>query len=124
MGKRHSLQSLGKPRKMTLLSGTSSTEVSAGECGMSTEKESLPDFSEKTVLFYIGSKVAGDGLYLVSPRFEIQGSRLFVVGTLPVEPSDSLSGAVAAVAWDQVNSYVVANSIEQFDAPPRVARPA
>ena len=74
----------------------------------------LPDFSRKVV----SAAIAGDGYsrVLVHPRWEVQGGRLFLVGT--VTPGSSTNewcaGLPNAVAWDAVTDYLVFDSPEHY----------
>lgn len=77
-------------------------------------KDNLPDFSGKCLSLRIhDSEHSHD---LCDPRFEYQGGRLFLVGTIP--PGSSESGWDAnqkgAVAWDAVRNYVLFDSLDAF----------
>jgi hypothetical protein len=76
--------------------------------------KSLPDFSKKVVSFGI---LGNDHTYAIDrPRFEKQGGRLFLVGTVPRGGSsrDWSEGVVSAVAWDQVTDYLVFESVKDY----------
>ena len=68
----------------------------------------FPEFDGKTVAFYAtGFKAVGA---LISPRFEEQGGRLFVVGEAATSSGNWAEGASAAIAWDEVRSYIALDS--------------
>lgn len=76
--------------------------------------DALPDFSTKVVsLSFAG---ADDSQPIEHPRWETQGGRLFLVGTVPRGGStrDWCEGIVTAVAWDQVSDYLVFDSADHF----------
>jgi hypothetical protein len=73
-----------------------------------------PDFTGRFVSFSI---IGDDHTYAIDrPRFELQGDRWFVVGTVPHGGSngDWSEGATSAVAWDQVNTYLVFDSVKHY----------
>jgi hypothetical protein len=74
----------------------------------------LPDFSKKLVsLSLIGRE---QGSVVDRPCWEMQGGRLFLVGTVPLEGStyNWSKGVACAVAWDQVTDYLVFDSVEDY----------
>ena len=74
----------------------------------------FPDFTHKLVSV---SLVGESHAYaLGNPRMEMQGGRLFLVGTVPPGGAsfDWSEGAVTAVAWDQVNNYLVFESAKDY----------
>ena len=77
-------------------------------------KKKLPDFDRKCVFL----SVAGDEhKYTIDEvRFEMQGGRLFIVGTVPrgATNGDWCEGAGCAVAWDAVLTYLVFDSSEDY----------
>ena len=77
-------------------------------------KRTLPDFSQKLVSF--GFAGTDGSQCLEHPRWETQGGRLFLVGTVPRGDStgDWCQGVVGAVAWDQVSDYLVFDSVEDY----------
>jgi len=78
------------------------------------KKSKIPDFSNKLVSF---SLATDDHTYAINrPKIEIQLGRLFLVGTVPAGASagDWSEGAVCAVAWDQVNNYLVFESAQHY----------
>ena len=77
-------------------------------------KENLPDFSGKCLsIRLIHSEFSHD---LYDPKFEYQGGKLFLIGTIPEGASDSDWDAnqTGAVAWDLVRNYVLFNSLEEY----------
>ena len=78
------------------------------------KKSSLPDFTNKLVS--VGLYGEDEGRPLDRPRWEMQGGRLFLVGTTPRGGStrDWCEGIVNAVAWDQVTDYLVFDSAEDY----------
>jgi hypothetical protein len=74
----------------------------------------LPDLTSKVVsLTLAGEEWAR---VLVHPRWEVQGDRLFLVGTIPPGGStnDWLAGVTDAVAWDHVAAYSLFDSPEHY----------
>ncbi len=77
-------------------------------------KTGLPDFTKKVVSVSIAGE--DDGRCLEHPRWETQGGRLFLVGTVPRGGSRSnwCGGIPSAVAWDAVTDYLVFDSAEHY----------
>jgi hypothetical protein len=75
-------------------------------------KTTLPNFSGKTVSF----STADSTLAVENPRFQKQGDRLFIVGTIPRggTTSDWALGVTCAVAWSAVTDYMVFDSVEDY----------
>ncbi len=77
-------------------------------------RDDLPDFSGK----YISISIDADGYNhdLKDPRFEMQGGRLFIIGTVPpnATQSDWSVNSRAGVAWEHVTSYNLFDSEEQY----------
>ena len=74
-------------------------------------EETLPDFTGKTVVFYISSNHsysnwAKDGIAVFSPVFQSQGNRIFVVGAKVGDSTDWATNSDCAIAWDSVFSYI------------------
>ena len=73
-----------------------------------------PDFTDK----FLSLSVIGDDhtLTMDSPHFELQAGRWFVIGSVPegVTNGDWSEGAQRAVAWDQVNHYLVFDSADAY----------
>jgi hypothetical protein len=78
------------------------------------KKTTLPDFTSKVVS--VGIATDNYGYAINSPRWETQGGRLFLVGSVPHHGSvrDWAEGAVRGVAWDEVTDYYVFDSIDDF----------
>jgi len=84
---------------------------------MMSQNHELPDFSGKIVTFYSVNTPPEWAVALVSPSFEKQAGRLFVVGEIaPQVPPHWDDGLHSAIAWDQVSSYVVFDSLEDHQA--------
>jgi hypothetical protein len=77
-------------------------------------KQTLPNFSKKVVSFSFAG--ADNSQCIAHPRWETQGGRLFLIGTVPRGGSthDWCEGVVSAVAWDQVSDYLVFDSVEDY----------
>jgi hypothetical protein len=77
-------------------------------------KTGLPDFTKKVVSVSIPGEE--DARCLQHPRWEEQGGRLFLVGTVPhgCSTNDWSRGIVGAVAWKSVTDYMVFDSSEQY----------
>lgn len=77
-------------------------------------KEALPDWSGKCVsMMLIDESHSHD---LNNPHFEYQGGRLFIIGTIPENATDSgwSSNQIGGVAWDRVRDYVLFENIESY----------
>ncbi len=74
----------------------------------------LPDFSGKLV--YVRLLGVGYTFALNCPKWQVQGGRLFLVGTVPPKASarDWCVGQTSGIAWDQVTDYVVFDSVERY----------
>src|SRR5687767_4972081 len=80
-----------------------------------SDDNNLPDFNGKVVTFYCVNEPPEGAVALISPTFDTQGGRLFVLGKIaPDQPGHWDDGLQSAVAWDQVNNYVVFDSLEDF----------
>ena len=79
-----------------------------------THEKALPDFSKKLVSFSLAGD--DDARAIDRPRWETQGGRLFLVGSVPRGGStrDWCEGIVSAVAWDQVTDYLVFDSADHY----------
>ena len=78
------------------------------------KKTTFPDFAGKIVSVSI---VSDDHTYTIdSPHFVLQGGRWFLIGTVPHGASngDWSEGAISAVAWDQVATYLVFDSAKLY----------
>lgn len=74
----------------------------------------LPSFKGKTVSLVLVDEDQSQALH--NPKFEVQGKRLFLIGTIPAEGSanDWVAGLQGAVAWDRVQEYIVFDSAEDY----------
>jgi hypothetical protein len=77
------------------------------------KKERLPDFTGKLVSVGL---VDGEARSVDCPHWEIQGNKLFLVGTVPRggSPKDWCIGIKSAIAWDQVTDYLAFDSAAQY----------
>ena len=84
---------------------------------MNPQDHTFPDFHGKVVTFYSANVDPECAVTLVTPSFNEQAGRLFVVGkVVPHQPPNWADGLKSAVAWDQVNSYVVFDSLDEYQA--------
>ncbi len=78
------------------------------------KKTKHPDFNDK----FLSLSVIGDDhtLTMDTPHFELQGDRWFIIGFVPHSATngDWSEGALRAVAWDQVNEYLVFDSADHY----------
>ncbi len=74
----------------------------------------FPDFQNKTLSIFIDADSFNHDL--TNPHFENQGGRIFIVGEIPKEATESGWNAkkIGAVAWDRVVEYVVFDSYEDY----------
>ncbi len=77
-------------------------------------RESLPDFSGKCLCLSLEDDRSQD---LISPHFELQGGRLFLIGEVPSGASRSnwAAGTYGAVAWEKVSNYVVFSNLVAYE---------
>ena len=76
--------------------------------------DSLPDLAGKCISMRIEhSEYCHD---LFNPHFEYQGGRLFIVGTIPENSSESGwdDNQTGAVAWERVRNYVLFENLEIY----------
>ncbi|GAB6098093.1 hypothetical protein JCM14469_43490 [Desulfatiferula olefinivorans] len=81
---------------------------------MNNLMDNLPDLSGRCVSISImDDDISHD---LNDPHFEIQGGRLFIVGTTPKgsTSSDWIAGCQCAIAWDRVTDYVVFKNLKAY----------
>ena len=81
---------------------------------MSVDKDQLPDFSGKCIsLDTMDDSVSHD---LCDPLFEYLGGRLFIVGTIPQNSTESnwTVGCKGSVAWERVTSYTLFDDPDEF----------
>ncbi len=82
---------------------------------MDPSDDSLPDFGDKAVTFYLANVPFEYAVTLDSPSLERQAGRVFAVGkVLPSGSHDWTSGVRVSVAWDQISQYIVFDSAEEF----------
>ena len=74
----------------------------------------IPIFKNKIVSVVCENEDTGQLIF--NPKFEKQGNRLFLVGTVPPDSSQDnwMEGLVTAIAWDTVQDYVVFDSMDDF----------
>jgi hypothetical protein len=79
------------------------------------KKTILPDFKGKVVS--VGIAADNYGYAMNCPRWETQGGRLFLVGSVPYHGSvrNWAEGAIRAVSWDGVTDYYVFDSIDDWN---------
>jgi hypothetical protein len=79
-----------------------------------TMKAKLPKFDGKVVSVVCVNEDTGQ--LIRSPRFENQGGRLFIVGTVPEDASQDnwMEDLPCAIAWDTVQDYVIFDSMEDY----------
>ena len=75
----------------------------------------LPDF--RTKLVYVRLIGEGYNLAVDRPKWQVQGGRLFLVGTVPPAGStrDWSLGETTGIAWDQVSDYIIFDSVEHYN---------
>ena len=87
-----------------------------GEDRMDEERaDEMPHFGGKVVAFYCGPNPQYSTVIL-SPAFETQCGRLFVVGASASRtPGRWDDGLHSAVAWEDVSSYNVFDSLSDYE---------
>jgi hypothetical protein len=77
---------------------------------------SVPNFAGKVLVVYTRRRMWGDSVLLTDCTFELQGGRLFLLGTTQPKGSygDWADGLRRAIAWDRVEEYLVLDSLEQY----------
>jgi len=77
-------------------------------------KGSLPNFSNMTISIRLIDESHSHDLF--NPHFEMQGTRLFLVGTIPEIATESGWNAnqTGAVAWDRVQDYCLFPDMETY----------
>ena len=84
---------------------------------MEESSQSLPDFQDRTVVFYLRAAGYDHAPALDSPTFESQGGRLFIVGKqTKVGSGHWAEGQQFSIAWDEVQMYVVFSSPADYKA--------
>ena len=81
---------------------------------MANITENLPNLEGKCVSITIMDD--GNSHDLFNPHFELQGGRLFIIGSVPEGATDSnwVVGCQSAVAWDRVTDYFVFENLEAY----------
>lgn len=84
-------------------------------------KEFLPDFSGQCISIRLSDSDCSHDLY--DPRFEYQGGRLFLVGTIPQGSSESDwdAGQIGAVDWARVRNYILFPDLDTFIAAVKIS---
>ncbi len=75
-------------------------------------EDQIPDFSGRVLFVYLTGKESAEGLYIDSPQIQMIHGRVFLVGITPRTPK--LSDSPFCIAWDRIDAYVVADSIDDF----------
>jgi hypothetical protein len=76
----------------------------------------FPDFSGKIILLYLTDRSDEHNVVLQNAVMENQAGKLFVVGQFAegTTTNDWATGIQTAVAWDNVEQYLVFDSIEDY----------
>jgi len=76
----------------------------------------FPDLQDKIVLIYLANQCDEHNVVLENPRFEQQGDKLFIVGEFAegTTANDWAAGIHTAVAWSNVEQYLVFNSLDEY----------
>ncbi|NBC11695.1 MAG: hypothetical protein GVY24_08215 [Planctomycetes bacterium] len=77
-----------------------------------SDENTLPDFRGRTVCVFFMNRPANEGRYLIDPYFKLLAGRLYLIGNLP--SPGNLAHREMGVAWDRVESYIVADSLGDF----------
>ena len=77
-------------------------------------KTRLPNFRNRVVSVVCENEDTGQ--LILNPAFQLQGGRVFLVGTVPPDASQDnwMEGLTTAIAWDTVQDYVVFDSMSDF----------
>ena len=75
-----------------------------------------PDLSGKIVMLYLNDRT--HETTIENPVFETHNGRLFLAGRVPNGGSqnDWLTGLAVYIAWDQVQEFVIFDSLEDYYA--------
>ncbi|HUR42182.1 MAG TPA: hypothetical protein VM240_13540 [Verrucomicrobiae bacterium] len=75
----------------------------------------LPNF--ETGVLSLWMRGSQSTVRMVGPRWETIGGRLYLVGTWAenLERVDALAGCDNAVAWDQVDEFLIFKSIDEYE---------
>lgn len=76
----------------------------------------FPDLGDKVVLIYLTNQCDENNVVLERTRFEMQGDKLFIVGVFAegTTANDWATGVHTAVAWSNVEQYLVFDSLEDY----------
>lgn len=76
----------------------------------------FPDFSDKVLLVYLVGRPLEDAVVLKRPRFDVQGTKAFLVGQFAdgTTPNDWATDVPTAISWDNVEQYMVFESLEDY----------
>jgi len=76
----------------------------------------FPDIEDKIILIYLSSRPDEHNAVLQKAHFENQGGRIFIVGEFAegTTANDWASGVSTAIAWDQIEQYLVFDSLEDY----------
>ena len=83
------------------------------------QKDNLPDFTGKMVIFYNRNAPRGiqDGILLEFASFIDYGGKLFIKGRIPSTDEkgiDWVSNLQAGIAWDDVTHFMIFNSRDDY----------
>ena len=86
------------------------------------KEDYLPDFKGKCISITIMDD--DDSHDLFDPRFEYQGGRLFIIGTVPkgATQSDWVLGFTSEVAWDRVTDYFVFDDKKSYEKAVKISK--
>ncbi len=75
----------------------------------------IPDYSGKCLSLSIKDDSTSHDV--CDPRFEFQGGRLFIIGTVPsgATVSDWCKNKTVAIAWDRVTEYYVFEDFKDYE---------
>lgn len=76
----------------------------------------FPDFGGQIVALELAYEEDVPLTVLEETHFEVQAGRVFIIGRVPygANPDDWCAGASCAVAWDEVISYLLFESISEY----------
>jgi hypothetical protein len=76
----------------------------------------FPNFRGKLVALVQTDDEETPWTVLENTRFELQGGRLFILGIVPegVNEEDWCAGATCGIAWDDVLSYYLFESVDDY----------
>ena len=76
----------------------------------------FPDLSGKIILIYLTNQCDEHNVVLEQAKFQMQGDKLFIVGVFAegTTANDWATGIPTAVAWSNVEQYLVFDSLEDY----------